>query len=47
VEGFCRHVLDAFGLRQDPGHLEVKCSGNGDDVYLIELAARFTGTSVG
>ncbi|GHJ40815.1 ATP-grasp domain-containing protein [Streptomyces sp. TS71-3] len=43
VERFCRQVLDAFGIRQGPGHIEVKCSGDGDDVYLIELAARFTG----
>jgi len=31
------------GRRQGPGHIEVKCSGDGDDVYLIELAARFSG----
>ncbi|WP_328536087.1 ATP-grasp domain-containing protein [Streptomyces sp. NBC_00344] len=43
VERFCRQVLDAFGIRQGPGHIEVKCSGDGDDVYLIELAARFSG----
>ncbi|WP_371596798.1 hypothetical protein [Streptomyces sp. NBC_00564] len=44
---FAGRVLDAFDLRQDPGHLEVKRSGDGDDVCLIELAAQFTGTSVG
>ncbi|WP_063891061.1 ATP-grasp domain-containing protein [Streptomyces pluripotens] len=43
VERFCRQALDAFGIRQGPGHIEVKCSGDGDDVYLIELAARFSG----
>ena len=43
VERFCRQVLDAFGIRQGPGHIEVKCSGDGDDVHLIELASRFSG----
>ncbi|MFD4785670.1 ATP-grasp domain-containing protein [Streptomyces sp. NPDC058459] len=43
VERFCKKALDAFGIRYGPGHIEVKCGGDGDDVYLIELAARFSG----
>ncbi|MFD1660863.1 ATP-grasp domain-containing protein [Streptomyces caeni] len=43
VEKFVRQTLDAFGIRRGPSHIEVKCGGDGDDVYLIELAARFSG----
>lgn len=43
LERFCREALDAFGIRQGPGHIEVKCGGDEDDVHLIELAARFSG----
>jgi biotin carboxylase len=43
VERFVRQVLDAFGIRRGPSHVEVKCDGDGDDVYLIELAPRFSG----
>jgi biotin carboxylase len=43
VERFVKQVLDAFGIRWGPSHIEVKCSGDGDDVYLIELAPRFSG----
>jgi biotin carboxylase len=42
VERFVRQVLDAFGIRRGPSHIEVKC-GADEDVYLIELAARFSG----
>ncbi|MGY5045107.1 ATP-grasp domain-containing protein [Streptomyces sp. 900105755] len=43
VERFCKRALDAFGIHYGPGHIEVKCSDDGDDVHLIELAARFSG----
>ncbi|MEU9381945.1 ATP-grasp domain-containing protein [Streptomyces sp. NPDC048279] len=43
VERFCKQALDAFGIRYGPGHIEVKCNDEGDDVHLIELAARFSG----
>ncbi|QMU79087.1 ATP-grasp domain-containing protein [Streptacidiphilus sp. PB12-B1b] len=43
VERFCTQVLDAFGIRRGPGHIEVKCGDGEDDVFLIELAARFSG----
>jgi biotin carboxylase len=43
VERYCEQALDAFGIRYGPGHIEVKCDGDGDDIYLIELAARFSG----
>ncbi|MEU9381225.1 ATP-grasp domain-containing protein [Streptomyces sp. NPDC048279] len=43
VERFCQTVLNAFGLREGPGHIEVKCETESDDVYLIELASRFSG----
>jgi biotin carboxylase len=43
VEQFVEQVLDAFGIRRGPSHIEVKCSSDGDDAYLIELAARFSG----
>jgi biotin carboxylase len=42
VEKFVKQVLDAFGIRGGPSHIEVKC-GDEQDVYLIELAARFSG----
>ncbi|MFE4669824.1 ATP-grasp domain-containing protein, partial [Streptomyces sp. NPDC056734] len=41
VECFVKQVLDAFGVRQGPSHIEVKCEG--DEVFLIELAPRFSG----
>lgn len=41
VERHVKQVLDAFGIRRGPSHTEVKCSG--EDVYLIELAPRFSG----
>jgi len=41
VERFVGQVLDAFGVRWGPSHIEVK--RDGDDVHLIELAARFSG----
>ncbi|MEV4611546.1 ATP-grasp domain-containing protein [Kitasatospora sp. NPDC049258] len=43
VEGFVKQLLDAFGIRLGPSHIEVKCGDDGDEVYLIELAARFSG----
>lgn len=43
VERFVKQALDAFGIRLGPSHIEVKRDGTGDDVYLIELAARFSG----
>jgi biotin carboxylase len=43
VERFVKQVLDAFGIRWGPSHIEVKCSGDTGDVHLIELAARFSG----
>ncbi|MEU6347351.1 ATP-grasp domain-containing protein [Streptomyces sp. NPDC046977] len=43
VERFVKRVLDEFGIRLGPSHIEVKCSRDGDEVYLIELAARFSG----
>ncbi|MFD8734263.1 ATP-grasp domain-containing protein [Streptomyces sp. NPDC059618] len=43
VERYCKEVLDAFGIHYGPGHIEVKCDGDGDDIHLIELAARFSG----
>jgi biotin carboxylase len=42
VDRFVQQVLDAFGIRWGPSHIEVKCDGHGD-LYLIELAARFSG----
>lgn len=42
VERFVTRVLDAFGIRRGPSHIEVKCGDDGE-VYLIELAARFSG----
>jgi len=43
VEQFVQQALDGFGIRQGPSHIEVKCESGGDNVYLIELAARFSG----
>ncbi|WP_327370952.1 ATP-grasp domain-containing protein [Streptomyces sp. NBC_01217] len=43
VEQFVKQALDAFGIRHGPSHIEVKCGDDGDDVYLIELAPRFSG----
>lgn len=43
VERFVQAALDAFGIRWGPSHIEVKCSDKGDDVFLIELAPRFSG----
>lgn len=42
VERFVQQVLDAFGILRGPSHIEVKCGADGDEVHLIELAARFS-----
>lgn len=41
VDQFVREVLDAYGIRRGPSHIEVKCNDKG--VYLIEIAARLGG----